>query len=303
MNTFKSFTDIQTAARGIAGSGNPLRLGIISPYEQKVLESAIRAGKDRLAFPQFLGNKRDIEDVARLTKLNLDDCGIIESADPIADALALAVSGKLDILLVGDKAMPDFVSALNKDSSGFIPRGIQATHVSLLTVPGYHKMLFVADGLMVQPLEITQSISIVQNAVTVARKLGVALPKVALLAAVESISPAMPVTMAEAVIAKMADRGQIKNCVIDGPLSFDCAISAAVAQHKGIKNSLVAGDPDIFIGPTLETADGIFKALSLYAKAESAGVVFGGKIPVVTAYEIQSVQDIVNSIALSLLLK
>ena len=303
MNACKSFTDIRTAAREKAESGNPLQLGIISPVQQKVLEAAVRVGKEGLVFPQFLGKKRDIEDIARVAKLNPSDYGIIESKDPIADALALANSGKLDILFVCNNAISDFVSAANKDSSGFIFRGTQATHVTLLIVPGYHKMLFVADGLMVQPLEITQSISIVQNTVTVARKLGVALPKVALLAAVEAISPAMPVTMAEAVIAKMADRGQIKNCVIDGPLSFDCAISAEVAHHKGIKNSPVAGDPDIFIGPTLETADGIFKALSLYAKAESAGVIFGGKVPVATEYEIQSVQDIVNSIALAVLLK
>ncbi len=303
MNGYKSFIDIQTAAREKAGFGNPLRLGVIAPMEQKVLEAAVRAGKERLVIPQFLGHKRDHENMAREAKLSPDDFGIIESGEPMADAFSLADSGELDILLVGNNAMSEFVSAAKNDSSGFIPKGTQATHISLLTVPGYHKMLLVADGLMVQPLEITQSISIVQNAVTVARKLGVTLPKVALLAAVEAISPAMPVTMAEAVIAKMADRGQIKNCVIDGPLSFDCAISAEVAQHKGIKNSPVAGDPDIFIGPTLETADGIFKALSLYAEAESAGAVLGGKIPVATAYEIQSAQDIINSIALAVLLK
>ncbi len=131
--------------------------------------------------------------------------------------------------------------------------------------------------------------------------LGIPRAKVALLAAVEAIYPAVPVTMEEAAIAKMGERGQIKDVIIDGPLSFDCAINAEVAHQKGIKNSQVAGDADIFVAPTIETADGVYKAMVMYAGALAGGIIIGGCVPIGTMYEIDSADNIMNSIVLSVL--
>jgi phosphotransacetylase len=138
----------------------------------------------------------------------------------------------------------------------------------------------------------------VQNAARLVGLLGVKQPKAALLAAVEAIYPAIPVTMEEAAIAKMSDRGQIKGCFIDGPLSFDVAISTEVAHSKGIVDSRVAGDTDIFVGPSMETAHGMYKAMVLYAGVEMAGVIFGGVVPVATSFIVDPIESIINSIVL-----
>ena len=103
----------------------------------------------------------------------------------------------------------------------------------------------------------------------------------------------------EAAIAKMSDRGQIKDVAIDGPLSFDVAISAEVAHSKGIINSPVAGETDIFVGPSTATANGVYKAMVMYAKAQSAGIIFGGRVPVAAPLAVDSIENIVNSIVLS----
>ena len=163
--------------------------------------------------------------------------------------------------------------------------------------------MFVSDGAVNNNPDAAKKIQIVQNAASVAKQFGVETPKAALLAAVEAIYPAVPVTMEEAAIAKMSDRGQIKGVDIDGPLSFDVAIKTEVARSKGITNSKVAGETDIFVGPSMETANGIYKAMVLYAKAESASVIVGGKAPVASPFAVDSVESAANSLLVAAFLK
>jgi phosphate butyryltransferase len=164
----------------------------------------------------------------------------------------------------------------------------------------YPKLLLMSDGGVTVAPDINKKVSIIQNAVEVAGLLGVESPKVALLAAVEVIYTAMPVTMEAAVIAKMADKGQIKNCRIDGPLSMDVALIPEVARHKGVASE-VAGDADILIAPNIETGSGIYKAMSIFAGAKTAGLIIGGRIPIALSSRCDNEENIFHSLALAAL--
>jgi len=164
----------------------------------------------------------------------------------------------------------------------------------------YPKLLLMSDGGVTVAPDINKKLSIIKNAVQLARLLGVEAPKVALLAAVEVIYTAMPVTMEAAVISKMADKGQIKNCRIDGPLSMDVALVPEVAKHKGAVSE-VAGDADILIAPNIETGNGIYKAMSLFAKAKTAGVIVGGRIPIALSSRCDNQENVFSSIVLGAL--
>jgi phosphotransacetylase len=298
MNQVKSFSDLHDAAREKAKLGKTLKMGAVALSEKKELEAIIKAVGEGLITPVFIGNKSSIHRAAKEANLDIGKYEIIDSSAPETDALAAAKEQEVDFLLTcGGNPSPIFAAGV-KEGSGWTGKGDNITHIALLQAPKYHKIFYVSDGVCSQINDLGQRVKVVENAAALARILGVAIPKVALLAAVEAISPSVPVTLDGAVIAKMADRGQIKNIIADGPLSFDCAMSDEIAKHKGIKNSQVTGDADIFAAPSQETADGLFKAIVMFGGAGSAGIFFGGKFPIVTAFEINSAEDIFNSIAL-----
>ena len=141
-------------------------------------------------------------------------------------------------------------------------------------------------------------VDILNNAVALARKLGNPLPKVALLAAVEVIYPQMPVTIVEAVISKMVDKGQIKNCLVDGPLSMDVALMESAAKEKGAKGE-VAGHAEVLIGPSLATSYGVYKALTMFTKSESGLIITGGKVPAVITSGNDTADTKYNSLVLA----
>ncbi|MCX6826155.1 MAG: phosphate acyltransferase [candidate division Zixibacteria bacterium] len=300
MNSIKSFADLLGAAKKKIGIQNVPLLAVLSPLEPKHIEAAAKAAKEGLVKPCFVGDKKKIEKLVTPSNSDISSYEIIESKSPLADGITLVNERGADFLLAAGIGRQEFSELLTK-SGGIFAMGESPVLASLFRVNGYHKLIASADGVALQPFDAAQMIKIIENAASLFRLMDIATPKVALLAAVEAISPSIPVTMMEAAIAKMGDRGQIKNVLIDGPLSFDCAISAEVAGHKGIKNSPVAGDADILIPPTIETADGIYKAMVLYAKAESASVIYGCKAPISLTFEIDSVQNIVNSIVLGVI--
>ena len=172
--------------------------------------------------------------------------------------------------------------------------GRRISHVFIMDVPTYHKVLVVTDAAINIAPTLDDKVDICQNAIDLARALGLELPKVAILAAVETVNSKMPSTIDAACLCKMADRGQIKGALLDGPLAFDNAISKQAAQTKGI-TSEVAGDPDILLVPDLEAGNILAKQLSFLANADSAGLVLGARVPIILTSRADSVRSRIAS--------
>jgi phosphotransacetylase len=178
--------------------------------------------------------------------------------------------------------------------------GRRISHAFIMDVPTYHKVLIVTDGAINIAPALEDKVDICQNAIDFAIALGVKQPKVAILAAVETVTSKMPATIDAAALCKMAGRGQIKGGILDGPLAFDNAISKEAAETKGI-HSDVAGDPDILLTPDLETGNMLAKQLSFLAKADSAGMVLGARVPVILTSRADSVRSRIASCAVAML--
>jgi phosphotransacetylase len=226
----------------------------------------------------------------------------VDKVEQVYDKLSeLMADNRFDLLVKGDIGTRDFVDSFFGSGIGKLSDKSIVTHIELLQTERYHKLMFVTDGGVNANPDAGTLIQIVQNAARVCNKMGIEQPRAALLAAVEAIYPAIPITMTEAAIAKMSDRGQIKGVLIDGPLSFDVAFSAEVARSKGITNSRVAGETDIFAMSTIETAHGVNRAMVMYAGAEAAGILYGGRLPVAAGMTVDPAQNIFNSIILAVL--
>jgi phosphotransacetylase len=178
--------------------------------------------------------------------------------------------------------------------------GRRLSHVFIMDVPTYHKVLVVTDGAINIAPTLEDKVDICQNAVDLARSFGIERPKVAILAAVETVNSKMPATLDAAALCKMAERGQIKGALLDGPLAFDNAISREAAKIKGIVSE-VAGDPDILIAPDLEAGNMVAKQLTFLAKADSAGLVLGAKVPVILTSRADSLRARIASCAVAVL--
>jgi phosphotransacetylase len=178
--------------------------------------------------------------------------------------------------------------------------GRRLSHVFVMDVPTYHKVLIVTDGAINISPTLEDKVDICQNAIDLAHSFGIARPKVAILAAVETVTSKMPATIDAAALCKMAERGQIKGGLLDGPLAFDNAISREAAKIKGI-TSEVAGDPDILLAPDLESGNMLAKQLSFLANADSAGLVLGAKVPVILTSRADSLRSRIASCAVAVL--
>ena len=176
--------------------------------------------------------------------------------------------------------------------------GRRISHVFVMDVPTYHKVLIVTDAAINIAPTLEDKVDICQNAIDLAISLGLEKPKVAILAAVETVNSKMQATLDAAALCKMAERGQIQGGILDGPLAFDNAISKQAAETKGIK-SAVAGDPDILLAPDLEAGNILAKLLTFLANADSAGMVLGARVPVVLTSRADSVRSKIASCAVA----
>ncbi len=297
----RSFEELESYTRSRINSEPVPRLGIIFPGSGKCIEAVNQAKKDGFAVPTMLGPESEIKKIIAGADLDIDDYEYIDTNDlatAVKTGVEMVKEGKLDFLLKGSIGTRELVDILIKPETGFAGKKDIISHVGVLRTDKYPKFMFVTDCAVNAVSDAGVKIAVTQNAAGLARMMGNESPKAALLAAVEAIYPQIPVTMEEAAIAKMSDRGQIKGSDIDGPLSFDVAINTEVAHSKGITNSKVAGDTDLFVCPSVETANGLYKAMVLYVKAESAGIILGGAAPVVTTFVCDSAESVLNSITL-----
>ena len=207
--------------------------------------------------------------------------------------------GKAELLMKGSLHSDEILAAVIAKETG-LRTGRRLSHVFLMDVPTYHKVLIITDAAINIAPTLEDKVDICQNAIDLARAFGLAKPKVAILAAVETVNSKMPATIDAAALCKMAERGQIKGGMLDGPLAFDNAISSEAAKIKGIVSD-VAGDPDILLAPDLESGNMMAKQLSFLANADSAGLVLGAKVPVILTSRADSLRSRIASCAVAVL--
>ena len=230
--------------------------------------------------PLLVGPAAKIAETAAISQIDLGNLKIVDvphSHAAATKAVELVREGKAEILMKGSLHTDELMSAIVSRDGG-LRTGRRISHVFIMDVPTYHKVLVITDGAINIAPTLEDKADICQNAIDLAISLGLEKPKVAILAAVETVTSKMPATIDAAALCKMADRGQITGALLDGPLAFDNAISTQAAETKGIK-SAVAGDPDILLAPDLEAGNILAKQLSFLANADSAGMVLGARCP------------------------
>lgn len=298
-----SFEQIISTAKQAAASSKPV-VALVVPSNILSLKTLAMAVEQGLAEPVLIGDESLAKKNADAEGINLDAAKFIDINEPdmaVQTAAKMAVAGECDILVNGRVPAVTFVRQLLDKTSGFVARGGTVSHVAVMKPALYEKLLLLTDAAVNMEPDLKVKLALIANAVKVANSIGIDMPRVAIIAAVEVIYPQMPVTMDAAVIAKMGDRKQIKGAYVDGPLSFDVAVDQFAARSKGITDSQVAGQADILLAPNIETANGVYRAMSLYGRAEMGSIVFGGKVPVVLPSRSDSVESRLNSIALGVL--
>ena len=272
------------------------------PCEKSALESALEAGAKRLIEPLLVGPVRTIEEIARKGGLELAGARLVDAPDAAAaarKAVELVREGQAELLMKGSLHTDELLGAVVAREGG-LRAGRRISHVFIMDVPTYHKVLVVTDAAINIAPNLEDKVDICQNAIDLVVSLGVARPKLAILAAVETVTSKMPATVDAACLCKMADRGQITGAVLDGPLAFDNAISKQAARTKKIESE-VAGDPDILLAPDLEAGNILAKQLSFLANADSAGLVLGARVPIILTSRADSVRSKIASCAVAVL--
>jgi phosphate acetyltransferase len=275
---------------------------VAHPCEESALLGALEAGQKGLIEPILVGPAAKIREVAAGAKVDLGRAEIVDaphSHAAAAKAVELVRQGKAELLMKGSLHTDELLGAVVARETG-LRAGRRISHVFIMDVPTYHKVLIVTDGAISIAPTLEDKVDICQNAIDLAISLGVDRPKVAILAAVETVTSKMPATLDAAALCKMAERKQITGGLLDGPLAFDNAISKEAARTKGIQSE-VAGDPDILLAPDLEAGNILAKQLSFLANADSAGLVLGAKVPIILTSRADSVRSRIASCAVGML--
>lgn len=285
-------------------SRDKIRAALVTPSEPDMLRAVAKMTQEGLLEPILIGAQDQFEAACREHVINFPSCEFVEAAD-ISDAVAktcnMMQSAEINLIVKGRIMTGDLLRQLFLSESGFASKDRVVSHVAVLKPEKYCKLLMVTDGAVNILPDLKDKLALIDNLVRVGNSIGLTNPRVALLAAVEVIYPQMPVTMESAIIAKMWERGQIKGAIVDGPLSFDCAVDMIAAHSKGIKNSEVAGQADALVAPNLETANGIYKGMALYGNCQMGGIIIGGKLPIALGSRSDSWEGKFNSLLLGIL--
>jgi len=279
------------------------RIAVAAAQEHSALEAVMAAASYGLADPVLIGDLEAVDKIAREEGWDLSGCERIEEKDIVraaARAVGLVKEGKADILMKGILDTSILLKAvLNKEDG--LNAGRLTSHVAVMEAATYHKLFIVTDAAINIAPDIPAKMDIIANAAQVARALGVETPKVAILSAVEKVNwEKMPCTAEAAILTQMNRRGQIKGCLVDGPLALDNAVSAERARIKGIVSD-VAGHPDILVVPDIEAGNILYKSLLDLGQARGAGIVVGARKPVVLTSRADTSEIKLASIALACL--
>ena len=280
----------------------PVPTAVAHPCEASALSGAVEAAKLGLILPILIGPRDKIAATAKSAGIELNGFEIVDvphSHAAAQKAVELVREAQAELLMKGSLHTDELMTAVVARDGG-LRTGRRVSHVFVMDVPTYHKVFLVTDGAINISPTLEDKVDICQNAIDIVHSLGIKKPKVAILAAVETVTSKMPATIDAAALCKMADRGQITGAVLDGPLAFDNAISKEAARTKGI-HSDVAGDPDILLAPDLESGNMLAKQLSFLANADSAGLVLGARVPIILTSRADSVRSRIASCAVAML--
>jgi phosphotransacetylase len=275
----------------------PVSCAVVYPCDRDSLLGPLEAAERGLIIPILVGPEREIRDVAEAEGVDLSPCRIVaaERDDSAQRAVALARAGEVQCLMKGSLHTDELMAAVVPSATG-LRTGRRISHVFVLDVPAYPRLLLVTDAAINICPSAKEKMDIAQNAIDLAHALGIEKPRVAVLAAIETVNPEMQATVDAAMLCKMAERGQIVGGILDGPLAFDNAVSEEAAHIKKIA-SPVAGRADILLVPDLEAGNILAKQLLYLAGAESAGLVLGTRVPIVLTSRADSVRSRLVSVA------
>src|SRR6185436_15061412 len=291
--------------RLIAAAKNvpPLATAVAHPCDETSLRGALEAAEAGLISPILVGPKNKIEGVAQTSSLDLAEAEIVDAPHSHAaaeKAVELVRTGKADLLMKGSLHTDELLAEVVKRETG-IRTGRRISHVFVMDVPGHPHTLFITDAAVNIAPDLMAKRDIIQNAIDLYAGLGLGTPKVAILSAVETITPNITSTSVAAALCKMADRGQTNGVELDGPLAFDNAISIEAAQIKGIR-SPVAGRAEILVVPDLEAGNMLAKNLTFLSGADAAGIVLGARVPIILTSRADNVRTRMASCAVAMLL-
>lgn len=278
------------------------KLAVAVAQDEPVLEAVKAAKEQGIVEAILVGDLKKIKVVADKIKMNLADYEVVDEPNDKKAALKaveLVSKGQADMVMKGLLDTANFLrSVLNKEVG--LRTGKLMSHVAVFEIEGFDRLIFLTDAAFNISPDLKAKIDILNNAVAVARAIGVELPKVAPICAVEVVNTDMPSTVDAAMLSKMSDRGQIKNCIVDGPLALDNAISEEAAMHKGVGGP-VAGKADILLLPNIEVANVMYKTLTYTTKSRNGGILVGTSAPVILTSRTDSHETKFYSIALAAL--
>ena len=274
------------------------RLAVAYGQDSHTLEAVYEAYKEGIVEPTLFGEKKVIEQVCAENDIDIKAFNIVDEASDVKcvqQAVAAVVAGNADVLMKGLVSTDKYMRGiLNKEAGLFPPKGV-LSHVSIVEMPCYHKLLVISDVAVIPLPDFKQKIKQIGYLANVASLLGIETPKIACIAPSEQLLPSVISSTEGALLAKMGDRGQLGNVIIDGPLSLD------VALYKKVKGSSVAGDPDCLLFPNLESANVFFKSVTHLCGGELAAMVAGTKVPCVLTSRGDTSKTKLYSIALACL--
>ncbi len=258
------------------------RVALAMAEEDDALSSLANAAKMNIAEPILVGNEKSIREIAEKEGIDISGFPIIPAQgeyESAAKAIELVKNGKAEILMKGKIATSSLMKAVLDRENAIRGTGL-LSHITLMEIPSYGKLLIMTDAALSIAPDLQTKAGIITNAVEYAHRLGLEKPKVAVIGAVEKVNTDMSATVDAALLSKMADRGQIKGCIVDGPFALDNAVSKKSCEVKGIVSE-VGGDADILLMPDIEAANVMYKTIAYLTDYKMAGVIVGAKVPIV----------------------
>lgn len=277
--SFKNFEELINAAKAKPGK---LRCAVVGANEESLLDSIMDVTKDGIAAPILIGDAKFINDYYASIGYDCSDVGIIDEPDykKAADiAVGLVQTGDCQCIMKGEIKTADLMKTILRAENG-LRTGRVLSAFSIRELPNYHKLLGFADtGICIYP-SIDEKVQIIENSVGVLQSLGVEIPKVAAVCGVENVNPKMPETVDAAELKKMNEEGVITDCIVEGPISYDLAVSKRSGEIKGFTGPVV-GDADLILFPNLVSGNLTTKALEYHADVKGAAIIVGAKIPII----------------------
>ena len=296
------FTTFEEIFAELRSRGARKRMVAAWGVDSHTIAAAAKAVELGLADVTLVGDENLIAQACKEEDVDMSIFTIVHNPDElpsVAQAVQMIREGQGDFLMKGLCSTDKFLRAILNKETGLLPPKGTLTHCTTLEIPSYHKLLFVGDVAVIPAPDFKQKQLIMDFLVRTAKAVGVAKPKVAIIAATEQVLPSQPATIEAAMLAKMVDRGQIKGCVADGPLALDVAIDKESVEIKGLV-SPVAGDADCLLFPNIESGNVCYKANSKLAPGvKQAGILVGAKVPCVLSSRADSIDTKLNSIAIA----